>query len=64
MGMVILLLDLGSHIDAENNREGGGEMRHLYYRRHILVSLFAGFVTTLIVTALLRVVCNLAGDVV
>jgi hypothetical protein len=39
--------------------EGGGEMRHLHYRRHILVSLFSGFVTTLIVVALLRVVWNI-----
>jgi hypothetical protein len=28
--------------------EGGGEMRHLHYRKHILVCFFAGFVMTLI----------------
>jgi hypothetical protein len=39
-------------------------MRHLHYGRHILVSIFSGFVTTRIVVALLRVVWSLAGDVV
>jgi hypothetical protein len=44
--------------------EGGGEMRHLHYRKHILVLLFAGFMPTHIVIALLLVVWNVAGDVV
>jgi hypothetical protein len=39
-------------------------MCHLHYRRHILVSLLLGLVTTLFVVALLRVVWNLDGGVV